>query len=78
MSAFSDVLAEVEETLEPRRLCTYLYELAGTYTTFYDACPVLKAPDAETRRSRLALCSLTAATLKTGLGLLGITVPARM
>jgi arginyl-tRNA synthetase len=78
LSTFSDVLAEVEESLEPHRLCTYLYEVAAVYTAFYDACPVLKAPDAETRRSRLALCALTAATLETGLGLLGITVPARM
>ena len=70
--------AEVETTLEPHRLCNYLYELAGAYTTFYEACPVLKAPDDETRGSRLALCELTAATLETGLGLLGITVPARM
>jgi arginyl-tRNA synthetase len=78
LSTFSDILAEVEESLEPHRLCNYLYEVAAVYTAFYDACPVLKAPDAETRRSRLALCALTAATLKTGLGLLGITVPARM
>jgi arginyl-tRNA synthetase len=78
LSAFADVLDEVEESLEPHRLCTYLYELAGVYTTFYDACPVLKAPDDQTRRSRLALCALTAKTLKSGLGLLGITVPARM
>ena len=54
-------LADVETTLEPHRLCNYLYELAGAYTTFYEACPVLKAPDDETRRSRLALCALTAA-----------------
>ena len=78
LSAFADVLADVETTLEPHRLCNYLYELAGAYTTFYEACPVLKAPDDETRRSRLALCTLTANTLETGLGLLGITVPARM
>jgi arginyl-tRNA synthetase len=78
LSGFADVLVEVETSLEPHRLCTYLYELAGVYTTFYEACPVLKAPDDETRRSRLALCALTANTLETGLGLLGITVPARM
>jgi arginyl-tRNA synthetase len=78
LSTFADVLAEVEESLEPHRLCSYLYDVAAVYTAFYDACPVLKAPDAETRRSRLALCALTAATLQTGLGLLGITVPARM
>lgn len=48
------------------------------YTSFYEACPVLKAATAEQRSSRLALCALTAATLKSGLGLLGISVPARM
>ena len=63
---------EVEVTLEPHRLCNYLYELAGAYTAFYEACPVLKAEG--TCGSRLALCELTAETLETGLGLLGITV----
>ncbi|MDA0179371.1 arginine--tRNA ligase [Solirubrobacter phytolaccae] len=78
LAAFGDVLDEVAATLEPHRLCTYLYELAGQYTSFYEACPVLKADTPEQRRSRLAMCTLTAETLKTGLGLLGITVPARM
>ena len=54
-----------------------MYEVAGVYTAFYDACPVLKA-EGEVRSSRLALCALTAESLKTGLGLLGITVPSRM
>jgi hypothetical protein len=44
----------------------------------YEACPVLKAATAEQRSSRLALCALTVATLERGLGLLGISVPARM
>ena len=77
LSAFGDVLREVEVTLEPHRLCNYLYEVADVYTAFYDACPVLKA-EGEVRSSRLALCALTAESLKTGLGLLGITVPSRM
>lgn len=78
LAAFGDVLDEVAATLEPHRLCTYLYELAGQYTSFYEACPVLKADTPEQRSSRLALCTLTAETLTRGLGLLGITVPARM
>jgi arginyl-tRNA synthetase len=77
LSAFADAVAEVAQTLEPHTLCTYLYELAGTFTTFYDAHDVLKAAEPE-RSSRLALCTLTGATLKTGLGLLGIRVPPRM
>jgi arginyl-tRNA synthetase len=62
----------------PHRLCTYLYYLASTYTAFYEACPVLRADDAATRRSRLALCSLTASVLATGLDLLGIRAPQRV
>ena len=55
LSAFGDVLAEVEVTLEPHRLCNYLYELAGVYTAFYDACPVLKAEgEVRARGSRCA------------------------
>ena len=77
LSGFGDVIDDVVETLEPHRLCTYLYEVAGAFTTFYEACPVLKAEPAE-RASRLALSALTARTLETGLDLLGIGVPERM
>lgn len=68
----------VAETLEPHRLCGYLYELATRFTAFYENCPVLRAPDDRTRRSRLALSLLAARTLTRGLGLLGIEVPRRM
>lgn len=78
LAEYGDVLEQMTDTLEPHRLCTYLYELAGLFTRFYEACPVLKADTPEQRASRLALCDLTAATLRSGLGLLGITVPARM
>ena len=52
-------------------LCNYLYELAGQFSRFYDACPVLKAAEPE-RTSRLALCELTGRALKQGLHVLGI------
>lgn len=61
----------------PHRLCTYLYELATRYSSFYEQCPVLKADEA-TRLGRLALCDLTARVLENGLGLLGIEVPEQM
>ncbi|MFN2541356.1 MAG: DALR anticodon-binding domain-containing protein, partial [Chthoniobacterales bacterium] len=43
----------------------------------YEACPVLKS-EQPARSSRLALCQLTARTLRRGLTLLGIEVPERM
>jgi arginyl-tRNA synthetase len=71
------VIAEVEEELLPNRLCTYLFELSQVFNRFYDQVPVLKAEE-PARSSRLALCRLTADTLRLGLGLLGIPTLERM
>ena len=74
---FDAVIAEVEEELLPNRLCTYLFELSQVFNRFYDQVPVLKAEE-PARSSRMALCRLTADTLKLGLGLLGISTLERM
>jgi len=74
---FGRTLGEVEASLEPHKLCGYLYGLASSFSTFFQECPVLKSEPAE-RASRLALCALTARTLATGLDLLGIEAPQRM
>ena len=71
------MISEVEEELLQNRLCTYLFELSQVFNRFYDQVPVLKA-EADARSSRLALCRLTADTLKLGLGLLGIPTLERM
>ena len=70
---------DTAEKLGPHRLCTYLFDLAQTFTSFYEACPILKpGVPTEVRRSRLALSALTSRVLATGLGLLGIESPERM
>lgn len=74
---FGLVLEAVGEEYRPNFLCNYLYELAGTFTSFYENCPVLKAEENQ-RASRLTLCQLTAETLKQGLDLLGIEVLEQM
>ena len=75
---FGSVVAAVGETLEPHRLAAYLFDLAQTFTAFYEHCPVLKAQDAAVRDSRLALCALTLQVLQAGLSLLGIATPEQM
>lgn len=72
------LIAQLVATLEPHRLCTYLYELAAKVHQFHERCPVLKAPEPTTRTSRLALSDLAGRTLKLGLELLGVTVVERM
>ena len=75
---FGLTLEAVAEELRPNYLCNYLFELAGKFTSFYENCPVLKADDAVTRDSRLALCALTARVLKQGLETLGIETVEQM
>jgi arginyl-tRNA synthetase len=76
--SFGAALEQAGATAEPHRLASYIFDLASLYTTFYENCPVLKAPDEETKASRLALCAATLRTLVTGLGLLGVPTPERM
>jgi len=73
-----EVVASVVETLQPHRLATFAFDVAQAFTTFYEQCPVLRAPDEATRTSRLALCELTARTIARCLDLLGIEAPDRM
>ncbi len=53
---FDSAVLTVEESLEPHRLCTYLFELAQVYTAFFENCPVLRADTPELQRSRLVMC----------------------
>src|SRR5439155_7025511 len=78
LDEFGPTLRSVAETLEPHRLCGYLYALAQAFTDFYESCPVLKAPTDAVRGNRLALCRLTGDTVTLGLELLGIAAPAPM
>jgi arginyl-tRNA synthetase len=75
---YGSVVADVGRTLEPHRLCAYLHTLAEAYSGFYQDCPVLKAADEPTRRSRLRLCNLVRRVMADGLHLLGIDAPQRM
>ncbi len=76
--ALPGVIQSAIETYSPSKLCTYLFDLAQSFTAFYEACPVLKAQDQALRSSRLSLCELTASTLRVGLSALGIDAPEQM
>ncbi|MFC7326495.1 arginine--tRNA ligase [Marinactinospora rubrisoli] len=75
---FGPVVAQVGDTLEPHRLCGYLFGLAQAFTAFYENCPVLKAEDPAVRESRLALTAATLRVLVQGLALLGVRAPEQM
>lgn len=65
-------------SMNPSRLCAYLFELARDYNRFYHAHPVIGAEEEDLKTARLALSMAAAHVLKSGLALLGIDVPERM
>jgi len=74
---YPTVVEATAESYSPHRLCTYVYELASDFSSFYQECPILKS-DEPVRSSRLALADLTARALEHSLDLLGITAPEEM
>jgi arginyl-tRNA synthetase len=76
---FSEVVDQVVEDAMPHVLCTYLYDLASLFMSFYETCPILKdGVDKATKNSRLQISKACALTLKQGLNMLGIDVMEKM
>jgi arginyl-tRNA synthetase len=63
---------------KPNAITPYLWDLAKSYSGFYQNCPVIKAETPVLRQGRLLLCDLTARAIELGLGLLGIQTVERM
>lgn len=76
---FEEVLDQMIAECTPHVLCGYLYELASSFSSFYEACPILKdGVEPATRDSRLMLSHLVGRTLSIGLDLLGIDTMEKM
>ena len=78
LAQFGEVLNTVAEKGTPHVLCSYLYDVAGLFSSFYENCPILAAQTPEQQQSRLRLAALTGLTLKQGLELLGLETLERM
>lgn len=75
---FDETITQVAREGTPHVMCAYLYDLAQSFSGFYENCPILSAEDGNVRQSRLKLARLTARTLKQGLETLGIETVDRM
>lgn len=78
MCQFHRVIENAAHNLKPSLVCTYVYELAQLFNTFYHDCPIGKIDDVELKRARVALAKSTAIVLKKGLAVLGIPSPQKM
>ena len=78
LDAFATAVAEAYDKRAPSFVAEHAYRLAQAFSKFYAACPVLSAPEAARRASRLALCRTALKQLTCALELLGIETPDRM
>ncbi len=74
---FSETVLDAAAAGRPNLLADHLFELAQTYSRFYQTLPFLRAPEG-VRESRLKIGMAVARALRTGLGLLGIETPSRI
>lgn len=78
LDAFAQAVEDAYERRGPHLIAEHAFRLAQSFSKFYAACPVMAAPDAATRASRLALSRAALDQLETALDLLGIATPERM
>jgi arginyl-tRNA synthetase len=80
---FPDAVVRSSEACEPHVICHYLLQLAADFSRWYtlgNGDPSLRVlcDEPDTRRARLALTAAVQATLRDGLGMLGIAAPDQM
>ncbi|MBI2808110.1 MAG: arginine--tRNA ligase [Planctomycetes bacterium] len=75
---FEEALLSAVAEYQPSAITAYLWDLAKTFSGFFQNCPVIRAESEPLRKSRLLLCDLTARVLQRCLDLLGIKTVERM
>lgn len=75
---FNEVIGEVISTLEPHKLCKYVYEVANKFNSFYHSTKILKEENENLRNTYLSLCKMTLELLELCINLLGFESPKRM
>ena len=78
LSEFPHKMEDVLHSLEPRKIATYLEEVASAYHKFYGNHKVINLQNPDLSSARKKLCEATKIILKNGLSILGISAPERM
>lgn len=78
LGEFPQVVADAAEKRIPHRVTNYIFELASTFHSFYNAEKVLNEDNPEETKARLALIKAVQITLKNALALVGVSAPEKM
>lgn len=75
---FPQAVGEAAEKRMPHRITNYIFDLASTFHSFYNAEKVLDSEQPEKSKARLALIKAVQTTLKNALALIGVSAPEKM
>ncbi len=78
LEQYQQIIGQAAEELNPSVIAIYIYTVAKTYSSFFAEHSVSNAESEEKKQLRLQISSLTSIVIKSGMQLLGITVPERM
>lgn len=78
LAKFADTILLTAKECYPHYLCQYLYNLAGVFMQFYEACPILKETNQDLIHSRLTIVKKVSDIIQVGLNLLGIETVEKM
>lgn len=78
LGEFPQAVGEAALKRMPHRITNYIYDLASTFHSFYNAEKVLDADNLERTKARLALIQATQITLRNALALIGVSAPEKM
>ena len=78
LSRFNSIIAPAFEEKAPHRICSYIYDLANAFNSFYHETKILSEEDEDKKASWICLLTLTEKVLETCIDLLGFDAPDRM
>ena len=78
LSRFNSIIEPAFEEKAPHRICSYIYDLANAFNSFYHNTRILAEEDNEKQKSWIRLLMLTEKVLETCIDLLGFDAPERM
>lgn len=78
LARFNAVIEPAFEEKAPHRICSYIYDLANAFNSFYHETRILGEEDEEKKKSWIRLLILTKEVLETCIDLLGFDAPERM
>ena len=78
ISKFNAVIDGAFADTAPHKICSYIYDLANAFNSFYHETKIMSEEDETVQKSYIRLLELTKSVLETSIDLLGFSAPERM